>query len=121
MISRQACKNISLRAMLVVILPFSTGTVFGAVNSAAWNSSQASQQDKANACKNLADKKGLTGDDRKTFMQDCLNQAANAKPPSEMSQRDKMTACKDLADKKNLQGGDRKSFIKDCMNKANSK
>jgi psiF repeat len=79
---------------------------------------QASSQDKAKACNSAADTKGLKGDDRKNFMQDCLNKAG-AQKPSEMSQQDKMNTCKNLADKKNLTGTDRKSFIKDCMNKAN--
>lgn len=121
MISHQTWKNVSVKAMLVVMLPLSTGTVFGAVNSAAWNAPQASQQDKVNACRNLADKKGLTGDDRKNFMQDCINKTADVQKPSDMSTKDKMNSCKDLADKRNLKGEDRRSFLKDCMNKLNSK
>jgi hypothetical protein len=38
-------------------------------------SGNASQQDKATACKNLAQKKGLSGNDAKTFIQDCMKQA----------------------------------------------
>lgn len=34
-----------------------------------------SQQDKLDACKKLADKKGLTGKDRKSFIKDCMNKA----------------------------------------------
>ena len=79
-----------------------------------------SQQDKMKACNNLADKKGLKGDDRKNFMQDCVSKGGN-QPLSEMSQKDKMDVCKNLADKKNLTGSDRRSFLKDCMNKANPK
>jgi hypothetical protein len=79
-----------------------------------------SQQDKMKACNNLADKKGLKGDDRKNFMQDCLSKAGN-QPLNDMSQKDKMNVCKNLADRKNLTGNDRRSFIKDCMNKANPK
>ena len=79
-----------------------------------------SQQDKMKDCNNLADKKGLKGDDRKNFMQDCLSKAGN-QPLNDMSQKDKMNVCKNLADRKNLTGSDRRSFIKDCMNKANPK
>ena len=81
---------------------------------------QASSQDKARACNSAADSKGLTGQDRKNFVQDCLSKTG-VQPPSEMSQKDKMNTCKNLADRKNLTGNDRKSFIKDCMNKANPK
>jgi psiF repeat-containing protein len=79
-----------------------------------------SQQDKVKTCNNMADKKGLKGDDRKNFMQDCLNKAGNEKL-NEMSQKDKVNVCKNLADKKNLTGNDRMSFLKDCINKANPK
>ena len=68
----------------------------------------------------MADTKGLQGDARKNFIQDCLKNAGNQQLNG-MSQKDKMNACKNLADKKNLMGSDRKSFIKDCMNKANPK
>ena len=88
--------------------------------SAAADKQGPSQQDKMKACNNLADNKGLKGDDRKNFMQDCLSKGGT-QPLSEMSQRDKLNACKNLADRKNLKGEDRKSFLKDCMNKANPK
>jgi hypothetical protein len=83
------------------------------------HSSTASQQDKAKTCNDLADKKGLQGQDRKTFMQSCLNNAANSGSGGNVSQQDKANACKNLADKKGLKGADRRSFVKDCMNKAN--
>jgi len=78
-----------------------------------------SQQDKLKECNNLADKKNLTGDDRKNFLKSCAEKATGAQPVSEMSEKDKMNACKNLADKKDLKGEDRRSFIKDCMKKAN--
>jgi psiF repeat len=80
-----------------------------------------SQQDKAKACNDLADKKGLKGDDRRSFLQTCMSQTTDVQPLSDASQKDKMNACKNLADKKNLKGEDRRSFLKDCMNKVNSK
>ena len=79
-----------------------------------------SQQDKTEACNNMADKKGLKRDDRKNFVQDCLSKAGNQQL-NQMSQKDKMDVCKNLADRKKLTGSDRRSFIKDCMNKANPK
>ena len=120
-ISHQVCKKVPLKLMLVITLPFATSPMLHAASPAAWNASQASQQDKNNACKNLADKKGLTGGDRKNFMQDCINKTADVQKPSDMSTKDKMNSCKDLADKRNLKGEDRKSFLKDCMNKLKSK
>jgi hypothetical protein len=87
---------------------------------AAANNQGSSQQDKIKTCNNMADKKGLKGDDRKNFVQDCLSKAGSQQG-NEMSQRDKMNVCKNLADRKSLTGSERKSFIKDCMNKANPK
>lgn len=80
-----------------------------------------SNADKARTCNDLADKKGLQGDDRKTFLQNCMTKSTGTQPPGEMSQKDKLNACESLADKKSLKGPDRRSFVKDCMNKANSK
>jgi hypothetical protein len=82
-------------------------------------SSTVFSQDKVKACSDAADKKGLKDQERKTFMQNCLNKAANAGSGGNASQQDKGTACKNLADKKGLQGADRRSFLKDCMNKLN--
>ncbi len=85
------------------------------------STSSASQQDKLKDCNNLADKKNLTGDDRKNFVKSCMEKATGTQPVSEMSEKDKMNACKNLADKQNLKGDDRRSFLKDCMRKANNK
>ena len=103
---------------LMILLPLVVASLtIPAQASAYHNQSGASNQDKANACKSLADKKGLQGDDRKSFLQDCLNKAANDTPVSDMSNKDKMKTCKDLADKRNLKGEDRRSFLKDCVNR----
>jgi hypothetical protein len=83
------------------------------------NPPQASSQDKAKACNDAADKKGLKDEDRKTFMQSCLGKVAGSGSGSNASQQDKATTCKNLADKKGVTGADRKSFMKDCMNRAN--
>ena len=83
--------------------------------------SSMSQQDKAKACNDLAEKKGLKGNDRRDFLQNCLSKTSGAQSIGDMSQRDKLNACKNVADRRNLQGEDRRSFLKDCMNKVNSK
>lgn len=108
-----------LRAFVMTLL---LTTTLAFVTPAAESSPQ-SQQDKATACKNLADKKGLKDQERKDFLQNCLSKAADSgsAPASNVSQEDKATTCKNLADKKNLTGADRRSFLKDCMNKANPK
>jgi len=82
-------------------------------------SSTASSQDKAKACNAAADQKGLTGTERKTYTENCLNKAADSSSGGNVSQQDKASTCNSLADKKGLKGADRKSYVKDCMKKAN--
>jgi hypothetical protein len=105
--------------LLAASLSLVSVSVAAAPYSGPAQSATASQQDKAKACNDSADKKGLQGQDRKTFMQNCLNNMANSGSGGNVSQQDKSTACKNLADKKDLQGNDRRSFMKDCMKKAN--
>ena len=81
--------------------------------------STASSQDKAKACNDAADKKGLTGTARKTFTENCLKKATDTSSAANVSEQDKSKTCNSLADKKNLSGADRRSFVKDCMKKAN--
>jgi psiF repeat len=110
--------RISQQVLLVVTLLSLAMSAGLPARAAADN--QGSSQDKVKACNSTADSKGLKGDDRKNFMQDCINKASNQQL-SDMSQKDKMNTCKNLADRKNLTGSDRRSFLKDCMNKANPK
>ena len=121
---------------LAVLATISILTLSATMSSVAFAQSGASNQDKAKACKELADKRNLTGDDRKNFLQSCMSKAAETSPTNnqqrnpqqaandklnEMSQKDKLNVCENLADKKNLKGVDRRSFLKDCMQKANPK
>jgi hypothetical protein len=113
--------RISQRVLLMALLLSAMNASIPATIAAAQDKQGPSQQDKMKACNNMADKKGLTGNDRKNFMQDCVSKATSNQPLNDVSQKDKMNVCKNLADKKSLQGSDRRSFIKDCMNKANPK
>jgi len=105
------------KALLVMSLLSLTMTVSLPARAAA-DKQGSSQQDKMKACNTSADNKGLKGEERKNFIQDCLSKGGN-QPLNDMSQKDKLNVCKNLADRKNLKGEDRKSFLKDCMNKAN--
>ena len=104
--------------LLVAVSPLLT-TSTASPQKPSTGQSTVSNQDKAKACNDLADKKGLKDSERKTFMQNCLQKAANSGTSNNVSQQDKATACKNIADKKGLSGADRRSFLKDCMNKAN--
>ena len=106
--------------MMSLLLATSLGSLIAAKTPQPkpGQSSTVSSQDKAKACNDAADQKGLKDQERKTFMQNCLNKVANS-GSGNVSQQDKVTACKNLADKKGLKGADRRSFLKDCMNKVN--
>ena len=69
----------------MMLLLLAIGAVF--TGSAAGQGT--SQQDKMQACNNMADKKGLKSDDRRNFMQSCLSKTADVQNPSEMSEKDK--------------------------------
>jgi psiF repeat len=107
-------------AMMSLLLATSLTSVIAATpQSKPAQSSTASSQDKAKACNDAADKKGLKDEQRKTFMQNCLNKAADSSSGGKVSEQDKATTCNNLADKKGLKGADRRSYVKDCMQKAN--
>jgi hypothetical protein len=89
-------------AVTAVLLLATSFTLTTPANTSLAQSSSASQQDKAKACNDLANKKGLKGDDRKTFTQDCLNKAANTGSGSNVSQQDKANVCKNLNKRGNL-------------------
>ncbi len=101
------------------VLALLLATNFTSVTFAKSPSSTASSQDKAKACNDAADKKGLKGAERKTFTENCLNKAAETGSGGNVSEQDKASTCNSLADKKGLKGVDRRSFVKDCMKKAN--
>jgi len=124
--------RIKLAVLLVICAFLAASTIIS-----VFAQSGASNRDKAQACKEMADKRNLTGDDRKNFLQNCLSKAAGTPQQNnaqqnksqqaandkldDMSQKDKLNVCHNLADKKNLTGSDRRSFVKDCMQKANPK
>ncbi len=101
------------------VLALLLATNFTSVAFANPSSSTVSSQDKAKACNDAADKKGLTGAERKTYTENCLNKAAATGSGGSVSEQDKASTCNSLADKKGLKGADRRSFVKDCVKKAN--
>src|SRR5579859_6054293 len=74
-----------------------------------------SQQQKMTTCNADAKTKGLTGDDRKTFMKSCLSASPTATDKPLNSQQQKMKSCSADAKTKGLKGDDRKKFMSDCL------
>jgi len=72
-----------------------------------------SQQAKMKECNAEASSKSLKGDERKSFMSDCLSHQAPSSTGN--SQQDKMKSCNAEASSKSLKGDERKSFMKTCL------
>jgi hypothetical protein len=89
--------------------PAASTTAAGATSAGGANS----QQDKMKTCNADATTKGLKGDDRKSFMKDCLSAKPAAKPAN--SQQEKMKSCNADATSKGLKGDDRKSYMSNCL------
>jgi hypothetical protein len=77
-----------------------------------------SQQQKMTSCNADAKAKGLTGDDRKAFMKDCLSAKGSAAKGN--SQQEKMKSCNADASAKGLKGDDRKAYMKTCLSGSGS-
>jgi len=92
---------------LIVVLGLSLATAPFAFAATA-------QQEKMKSCNIEA--KGKKGDERKTFMKECLSKdGAPAAADKKTTQQAKMKACnKDATGKK---GDERKAFMKECLSK----
>lgn len=93
-------------------------TKSGSSTQGAAGTTSAAQQDKATVdlCNELADRKKLSGNDRQTFVRQCVSTSATPAPASTTSsQKDETQLCNELADRKNLTGNDRKNFVSQCV------
>ncbi len=106
-----------LLPLLAIGLSLSLGTAYAADAAAP----KTAQQGKMTSCnKEAGDKKG---DERKSFMKNCLSAKpaapAAAMPASgmKMTQQDKMKSCNKDAGEKKLKGDPRKAFMKECLSK----
>lgn len=69
------------------------------------------QQNKMATCN--ADAGDKKGDERKSFMKECLS--AKAAPPAKVTQQDKMKTCNADAKTSGKKGDERKEFMKACL------
>ncbi len=74
-----------------------------------------SQQTKMTTCNADAKTKGLTGDDRKTYMKTCLSAGSSTDGKQLNSQQLKMKSCNADAKTKGLTGDERKTFMSSCL------
>lgn len=74
------------------------------------------QQQKMTMCNQQAGEKTLKGDERKTFMSNCLKK--DAKVDGMTPQQMKMKTCNADASQKELKGDARKTFMSSCLKKS---
>lgn len=98
-----ACVALSMSALAFAVQPAATATSAPAAKTA--------QQSKMVTCN--ADATGKKGDERKTFMKECLS-ATPAKAAT--AQQTKMKTCN--ADATGKKGDERKAFMKTCLSAA---
>lgn len=94
-----------LLSLAALGLALSFGAASGAMAATA-------QQEKMKTCNADAKTKALKGDERKSFMKECLGTSKGEK------QRNKMKTCNADAKTKALKGDARKSFMKECLSAA---
>jgi hypothetical protein len=73
------------------------------------------QQDKMKSCNADAKSKELKGDERKTFMKECLSAKKAEEKSAKATQQEKMKSCNTDAKTKALKGSERKKFMSECL------
>ncbi len=103
--------QIVVRILTLVFFALSLGVAPVAIAAPA-------QQNKMKACNEQANEKGFgegKGDERKTFMKDCLSTKSGKGGGGKDAQQNKMKTCNKEASEKKLTGDDRKKFMSDCL------
>ena len=104
-----------MKLKLVATLLF--GLVFMAGASAA-EKTLTPQQQKMSVRNKQASSKSLKGDERKTFMSNCLKKDATTQNGKALtSQQQKMRECNSQATQQSLKGNDRSKFMSACLKK----
>ena len=75
------------------------------------------QQQRMTVCNQQAGAKSLKGDERKSFMSQCLKKEAAPAGKKLTPQQEKMKRCNADAAKQSLTGDARKSFMSSCLKK----
>lgn len=81
--------------------------------NASWAQTEATaQQNRMTVCNKEAT--GMKGEERKSFMKDCLSNKPT-KSAAQQAQQDKMKTCNEKA--KGMTGDERKAFMSQCLKK----
>jgi hypothetical protein len=105
-------KPIALAALLAAPLCTSAADSAKATSAGADDKAKTSQQEKMDSCNREAGDKALKGDERQTFISQCLSAG---KSHASSAHQAKMKACNKEAGDKALKGDDRKKFMSGCL------
>lgn len=90
---------------------------FTAVALAGPAHAETAQQQKMKTCNTEATQKSLKGDERKTFMSQCLSSKTETESATLTPQQAKMKRCNVDATRQGLKGTTRKTFMSQCLAK----
>lgn len=107
----------ALIASMTLVFGLVAGSSFAADDAKkAASPAQQAQQERMKSCNKDAKDRALKGDERKSFMSDCLSgKTVAAAPAAPATQQDKMKTCNKDAKEKALKGDERKKFMSDCL------
>ncbi len=92
--------------------------LMGAATGAVAQEAATAQQQKMTVCNQQAGKQSLKGDERKTFMSNCLKKNSTTADGKVLTaQQQRMKDCNAQAKSKSLAGDARKTFMSSCLKK----
>jgi len=93
--------------------------VLGSTSVHAADKTLTPQQQRMTTCNQQATSQALKGDQRKTYMSNCLKNSQSAPADKSLTpQQQKMKHCNAEAGNKSLTGDARKTFMSECLKKA---
>ncbi|CAH1652996.1 Phosphate starvation-inducible protein PsiF [Hyphomicrobiales bacterium] len=104
------------RTLLATFMTLSVLSLSLSTPAAAQSAAQNAQRERMTTCNNDAKAKSLAGDQRKTFMSDCLAGKASATEQKALTApQQRMKDCNADATKQALTGDKRKAFLSTCL------
>ena len=97
------------RTFALALIGLSASLLFPGTASAG------TQQDRMRACNKEAKEKTLKGDERSSFMSQCLSAGKSVDSKEKTALADRRKQCRADAREKALKGDERKAFIADCV------
>jgi hypothetical protein len=104
----------SLTLCTLALTALLTAPAFGEDAKKEPSPAQKAARERMSNCSKDAREQSLKGDERKSFMRQCLS-AGKADTPEAMAAREKKSACRKEAKAQGLKGDERKKFLSECV------